>query len=95
MDRPHDGRAASSRSFESCSRDLKQYRRLRRRISTSDEASLHNWVLANQRMAAAPKAKGYHYRFVFAEGSGRTDQAVINQTLPEAVVYLWQDYPIK
>jgi enterochelin esterase family protein len=63
--------------------------------STRDEASLHNWVMANQRMAAALKAKGYHYRFVFAEGSGHTDQAVINQTLPEALVYVWQDYPIR
>ncbi len=27
--------------------------------STRDEASLHNWVLANQRMAAALKAKGF------------------------------------
>ena len=30
--------------------------------STRDEASLHNWVMANQRMAAALKAKGYDYR---------------------------------
>jgi enterochelin esterase family protein len=58
--------------------------------STRDEASLHNWVLANQRMAAALKARGYHYRFLFAAGSGHTDAAVINQTLPEALVYLWQ-----
>ena len=41
--------------------------------SKRDEASLHNWVLANQRMAAALKAKGYHYRFVFAKGAGHTD----------------------
>jgi len=63
--------------------------------STRDEASLHNWVLANQRMAAALKAKGYHYRYVFAAGSGHTDQAVINQTLPEALVYLWEGYKVK
>jgi len=35
-------------------------------------APLHNWVLANQRMAAALKAKGYAYRYVFAEAAGHT-----------------------
>jgi enterochelin esterase family protein len=60
-----------------------------------DEASLHNWVLANQRMAAALKAKGYHYRYVFATGAGHVDRKVVNQTLPEALLWLWQGYPIK
>ena len=62
---------------------------------TRDEASYHNWVLANQRMAAVLKAKGYHYRFVFAEGAGHVDAAVVNQTLPEALLWLWQGYPIR
>ncbi|HTJ79483.1 MAG TPA: alpha/beta hydrolase-fold protein [Rariglobus sp.] len=57
-----------------------------------DEASLHNWVLANQRMAAALKAKGYAYRYVFAEGAGHVDGRVTKQTLPEALVWLWQGY---
>ncbi len=59
------------------------------------EESLHNWVLANQRMAAALKAKGYHYRYVFARGAGHTDRRVTRQTLPEALEWLWQGYPIK
>ena len=58
-------------------------------------ASLHNWVMANQRMAAALKAKGYHYRYVFAENAGHVDAAVVNQTLPEALLWLWNGYPIK
>jgi enterochelin esterase-like enzyme len=62
---------------------------------TRDEASLHNWVLANQRMAAVLKAKGYHYRYVFAGNAGHVDGAVVNQTLPEALLWLWQGYPIK
>jgi enterochelin esterase-like enzyme len=62
---------------------------------TRDEASLHNWVIANQHMAAALKARGYDYRYVFAEKSGHTDGAVINQTLPEALVWLWQGYSPK
>lgn len=58
-----------------------------------DEASLHNWVLANQRMAAALKAKGYAYRYVFALGAGHTDGRVTRQTLPAALEWLWQGYP--
>ena len=61
--------------------------------SKRDEASLHNWVMANQRMAAALKAKGYHYRYVFAKGAGHTDGRVTRQTLPGALEWLWQDYP--
>jgi len=60
-----------------------------------DEASLHNWVIANQHMAAVLKAKSYDYRYIFAEKSGHTDGAVINQTLPEALVWLWQGYSPK
>jgi iron(III)-enterobactin esterase len=57
-----------------------------------DEASLHNWVLANQRMAAALKAKGYTYRFVFAKAAKHTDGRVTRQTLPAALKWLWQGY---
>jgi enterochelin esterase family protein len=60
-----------------------------------EEATLHNWVLANQRMAAALKAKGYHYRYVFSEDAGHVDRKVVNQTLPEALLWLWQDYKTK
>jgi iron(III)-enterobactin esterase len=60
-----------------------------------DEASLHNWVMANQRMAAAMKAKGYHYRYVFSKESRHCDGKVKNQTLPEALAWLWHGYPIK
>jgi enterochelin esterase-like enzyme len=60
-----------------------------------DEASLHNWVLANQRMAAALKAKGYPYQFVFAKASRHCDGRVKNQTLPEALAWLWRGYPAK
>ena len=60
-----------------------------------DEQSLHNWVLANQRMAAALKDKEYHYRYVFAAGAGHVDRKVVNQTLPDALLWLWQAYPVK
>jgi hypothetical protein len=48
--------------------------------SKRDEASLHNWVMANQRMTAALKAKGYACRYVFAEAVGNTDGRVIRHT---------------
>ena len=57
-----------------------------------DEASLHNWVLANQRLAAALQTKGYPYRYVFAQAAGHTDGRVTRQTLPEALTWLWQDF---
>jgi iron(III)-enterobactin esterase len=60
--------------------------------SKRDEVSLHNWVMANQRMAAALKSKGYHYRYVFAKAAGHTDGRVTRQTLPGALEWLWQGY---
>ncbi|PWU11673.1 MAG: esterase [Terriglobia bacterium] len=58
-------------------------------------ANRRNWVIANQRMAAVMKAKGYHYQFVYAKNAGHVDAKVINQTLPQALEYLWKGYPIQ
>ncbi|MGV3754014.1 MAG: alpha/beta hydrolase [Verrucomicrobiota bacterium] len=60
-----------------------------------DEASLHNWVMANQRMAAVLKAKGYPYRYVFAEAASHTDGRVTRQTLAGALEWLWEGYKAK
>jgi iron(III)-enterobactin esterase len=60
-----------------------------------DEKSYHNWVLANQRMAAVLKDKKYHYRYVFCAGAGHVDGKAVKQTLPEALLWLWQGYPVK
>lgn len=57
-----------------------------------DDKSYHNWVRANQLMAAALKAKGYPYRYVFAKGAGHVDGKVTRQTLPEALEWLWEGY---
>jgi enterochelin esterase family protein len=56
--------------------------------------NMHDWVVANEQMAKGLAAKGYHYQFVFARNAGHTDGAVKRQTLPEALEYLWQGYPI-
>jgi len=58
----------------------------------SGEATLHNWVLANRRMAAALQAKGYHYEYVFCRNARHVDSKVVAQTLPEALSWLWQGY---
>jgi enterochelin esterase-like enzyme len=52
----------------------------------------HDWVLANENMAKVLAAKGYHYQFVFAVNAGHTDRTVKQQTLPEALEYVWQGY---
>jgi enterochelin esterase-like enzyme len=60
----------------------------------SASADRRNWVIANQRLAGVLKAKGYHYQFVFAKNAGHVDAKVIHQTLPQALEYVWKDYPI-
>jgi len=60
-----------------------------------DEASYHNWVMANNRMAAVLKAKGYHYQYYYCEGAGHVDGKAMGQTLPEALEWLWQGYSAK
>ena len=56
--------------------------------------NMHDWVVANENMARVLAAKGYHYQFVFARNAGHTDRAVKQQTLPEALEYVWQGYPM-
>jgi iron(III)-enterobactin esterase len=55
---------------------------------------MHDWVLANENMAKALAAKGYHYQFTFAKNAGHCDGGVKQQTLPEALEYVWRGYPI-
>ena len=55
---------------------------------------MHDWVVANNRMATVLKAKGYHYQYVYALNAGHVDGAVRNQTLPQALEWVWQGYPI-
>jgi iron(III)-enterobactin esterase len=57
--------------------------------------NMHDWVLANENMAKVVAAKGYHYQFVFARNAVHVDRAVLRQILPEALEYLWNDYPAK
>jgi enterochelin esterase-like enzyme len=54
---------------------------------------MHDWVIANEQMAKALAAKGYHYQFIFAVNAGHVDHAAKLQTLAEALEYIWQGYP--
>jgi enterochelin esterase-like enzyme len=56
------------------------------------ETTYENFKLANQRMAAALMAKGYHTRFEYALGAQHNDSHVVQQTLPEALEWLWRGY---
>ena len=51
---------------------------------------MHDWVVANERLASVLAAKGYRYQFVFARNSGHGDRAVKQQTLPAALEWLWK-----
>jgi enterochelin esterase family protein len=64
------------------------------RDNFSSRDNLHDWVVANENMAKVLADKGYRYQFVFAQNAGHTDGNVKRQTLPEALEYVWQGYPI-
>ncbi len=53
---------------------------------------MHDWVLANEKMAEVLRSRGYHYQFVFARNAGHVDRATRQQTLGEALEYVWQGY---
>jgi hypothetical protein len=53
---------------------------------------MHDWVVANEDMARVLAARGYHYQFVFARNAGHVDGRVKQQTLPEALEWLWKTY---
>jgi len=63
--------------------------------ATTPAEGMRNWVLANNRMADALKAKGYPYQFVFSEGVGHVDRNVERQTMPEAFEWVWKGYKQK
>jgi enterochelin esterase family protein len=60
--------------------------------STRPESGKQNWVIANQRTAAALKAKGYHYKFVYGLGESHCSPSVRNATLADALMWVWRGY---
>lgn len=63
--------------------------------ASEPEESHYNWVIANKRMAAALKAKGYDYRYVFSKASEHCDGNVFEQTLADTLVWMWRGYEPK
>ena len=56
------------------------------------ESTKQNWVMANQRTAAALKAQGYHYKFVQGRGQSHCSPSVRKQTLADALMWVWRGY---
>lgn len=56
------------------------------------EETYHNWVMANERTAAALAAKGYDYRYVFSRATRHCDRRVFEQTLADTLVWMWRGY---
>jgi enterochelin esterase family protein len=59
------------------------------------EETYHNWVMANERTAAALKAKGYDYRYVFSKETRHCDGKVFEQTLADTLIWMWRGYEAK
>jgi enterochelin esterase-like enzyme len=56
------------------------------------EETYHNWVMANERTAAALKAKGYDYRYVFSKATKHCDSKVFGHTLADTLIWMWRGY---
>lgn len=56
------------------------------------EETYHNWVMANDRTAAALKAKGYDYRYVFSKATKHCDANVFELTLADTLVWMWRGW---
>jgi enterochelin esterase family protein len=54
--------------------------------------NMHDWVVANENMAKVLAGKGYRYQFTFSKNAGHCDRAVKQQTLPQALEWLWKGY---
>ncbi len=60
--------------------------------ATAPESGHHNWLMANQRSAAALAAKKYHYQYVYAKGLGHCAGQVEDQTIASALSWAWRGY---
>jgi len=54
--------------------------------------SKRKWLFSKGESNVGDQIRGYH---VFAEAAGLTGSRVTRQTLPGALEWLWQGYPIK
>jgi enterochelin esterase family protein len=62
-------------------------------VRVNDPEETHfNFIMANERTAAALASKGYDYRYVFSKRSGHCDKSVVEQTLADTLVWMWHGY---
>ena len=52
--------------------------------------NMHDWVVASENMAKVLAAKGYAYQYSFVKNAGHTDRAMKQQTLAQALEWLWK-----
>ncbi len=58
------------------------------------EAGAKDWLLAGQRLAAAFKTMGYHYRWVEGMGAKHCSDAKVQQTdMANSMVWVWRGFP--
>jgi hypothetical protein len=60
--------------------------------STAAASGRRNWLLANQRTAAALKEEEFHYKYVEGKGAGHCAGSVRSATLADALVWVWSGY---
>lgn len=53
---------------------------------------MHDWVLAGENMARVFHDKQYDYQFVLSRNANHVDGPTIEQTLPEALEWLWASH---
>ncbi|HEX3853283.1 MAG TPA: alpha/beta hydrolase-fold protein [Polyangiaceae bacterium] len=58
----------------------------------SNDLNSPTWRNANDSMGKAFAAKGYHYRYVEAQGAVHEDEGARHQYLPDAMLWLWRGY---
>ena len=56
---------------------------------------MHDWVLANNRMAKVLKAKGYDYQYIYCLNAGHGLGKARQQITPHALEWIWHGYPVK
>ena len=77
---------------KSAAKPIRLWMHVSDRDNFSESDGMHDWVLANERMASVLAEKGYQYQFVFARNAGHCDRSVKQQTLPQALEWVWKDY---
>ena len=76
---------------KSAAKPIRLWMHVSDRDNFSESDGMHDWVLANERMASVLAEKGYKYQFVFARNAGHCDRSVKQQTLPQALEWVWKD----